>query len=460
VSATMKRGARLFGLLVGLVALTASDRCLAQQTPGPAVKRLTLDEAIQLARAHNRTLRVAQLKVTETEAQARQARANYYPQLTADGYYVGAAETQNIVVPVGALGSVAGAPFPTLDATILQGGTALFLATGSVTQPLTQLWRIGAGYHAAQADVGAAAADVGHAVAETDFGVEQAYIGLLVATRRRDAARVAVAAAEAQLHVAETAVGAGTTLAATAQATSAEHLQREHDLLTLENEVDDLTNDLNELLGLPLETSLELAPVPAAPEELGTADTYLQKALAGNPDLRAAGARIAKARAGESAARSAYIPDVGAYGQYVHQSGVPFLPRDNFIFGVRGSWTIFDFGKREGAVAERRAQLAEALEDSSRVRNRVESEVRKSWRKLERALQMRQVATEALVARREATRLQRDTTQVGFAIEAQAAQAHAEQAKGEADLFAAELGVRLAWAGVRRAAGLPSAASR
>jgi outer membrane protein TolC len=192
--------------------------------------------------------------------------------------------------------------------------------------------------------------------------------------------------------------------------------------------------------------------------ELGTAETYLQKALAGNPDLRAAGARIAKARAGESAARSAYIPDVGAYGQYVHQSGVPFLPRDNFIFGVRGSWTIFDFGKRDGAVAERRAQLAEALEDSSRVHNRVESEVRKSWRKLERSLQMRQVAAEAFVARREATRLQRDTTQAGFAIEAQAAQARADQAKAEADLFAAELGVRLAWAGVRRAAGITSAA--
>lgn len=70
----------------------------------------------------------------------------------------------------------------------------------------------------------------------------------------------------------------------------------------------------------------------------------------------------------------------------------------------------------------------------------------------------RDCVTLALVARREATGLQRDTTQVGFAIEAQAAQARADQAKAEADLFAAELGVRLAWAGVRRAAGITSAA--
>lgn len=66
---------------------------------------------------------------------------------------------------------------------------------------------------------------------------------------------------------------------------------------------------------------------------------------------------------------------------------------------------------------------------------------------------MRQVAQEALVARREAARLQRDQSEVGLTATSEAAQARFDESQAEADLLAAELDYRLARAELARAVG-------
>jgi outer membrane protein TolC len=283
--------------------------------------------------------------------------------------------------------------------------------------------------------------------------VQQLYIGLLVATRRREAGVLGVLAAEARLQDAQAAVSAGTVLPAVLQAALATRLERRHDLLALDNQIDDLRTDLNDMLALPLETALDLAPIEPAPVDAASAADTIASALGDHPDLRAAAAQVDKAEAEVAVARSAYIPELSVIGEYVHQSAVAFLPRDNLVLGVRGSWTVFNFGKREAAIAERRVQLDEARENVDRVRSRVSADVQKSVRKVERARQMMEVVQEALVARREAARLQRDQSEVGLTVSSEAAQARFDEAQAEADSLAAELDYRLARAELARAVG-------
>ena len=135
------------------------------------------------------------------------------------------------------------------------------------------------------------------------YGVQQLYIGLLVATRRREAAALGVTAAEARLQDTQAAVSAATVLPAVLQAALATRLERRQDLLTLDNQIDDLRTDLNDMLGLALETPLDLAPLePALDHEASAADT-IASVLGEHPNVRAATAQVDK-RGGGSHGRA------------------------------------------------------------------------------------------------------------------------------------------------------------
>ena len=86
-------------------------------------------------------------------------------------------------------------------------------------------------------------------------------------------------------------------------------------------------------------------------------------ALAHNPEVEAAAHQLEKARAAVRAARAEYIPEISAFAQHIYQDGAPFLSRNNGAFGMRMTWTMFEFGKRRGQVSEREAEVAQAEEN-------------------------------------------------------------------------------------------------
>ena len=123
-------------------------------------------------------------------------------------------------------------------------------------------------------------------------------------------------------------------------------------------QLSDLTTELNHLLGLPLDTRLELDPAVPASLDRRTREECVQAAWTHHPEILAAEEAIRKARAGLMAAKTAYIPDITAYARHSYQVGVPFLVRNFATFGLHLTWDVFDFGKRRATVLEREAQLA------------------------------------------------------------------------------------------------------
>ena len=103
-----------------------------------------------------------------------------------------------------------------------------------------------------------------------------------------------------------------------------------------------------------------------------------------------------------------YIPEIGAFAQYVHQDGVPLaLTENNGLAGFKMSWTLLDFGKRSGTVHERQAQLQEAEENLHQVENRVRVEIEKEMRKVRRTDTSLEAARENVAARTEMSRITR-----------------------------------------------------
>jgi outer membrane protein TolC len=224
-------------------------------------------------------------------------------------------------------------------------------------------------------------------------------------------------------------------------------------LLTADLQLDDLTTDLNNLLGLPLDTQLDLDPAVQAKLDMLPRDQYVQTAWSENPEVRAAGKVVQKAHAGVSAAKSAYIPDVIAYARHSYQNGIPFLVRNFGTFGFHLNWDVFDFGRRHAVVRQRETQLAQAQENLSRVKEEVAAGIDRSYNKLERTRNLVQVAVQVVRLRQEGERLARNQFVQGVVLASDREQATAASYQAQADFLQASLGYLLAWAELEQALG-------
>jgi outer membrane protein TolC len=417
-------------------------------------RRITLDDAINLALRQNSLLKIAGSRVDESQRKSLAVRSDYFPQLKTEANFASMFEKQSLDLPRGSLGSLGGLQLPLEDTRVIQGGNNFLLSTTTLGQPITQLIKIRQAHQIALADTQIAESQLKEAENEVSVKVHEAYFGLLILQRQKQAAKLALAAAEEKSRDSRVAVEGGKALDVVAIQTKVGLLDARHKLLTLDNQISDLTVDFNDLLGLALETEVELVDPPLlAPVSLSL-DESEKIALRESPEILEAQQTVEKAQRGVKAAKAEYIPDVTAYGEHIYQDGVPFLSRNNGVLGVRMEWEVFDFGKRKQTLAEREAAMAAAEENLRHLRNQVLIRVQKAYRKLDRSRQMIELAQEAAALRRESARLSSDQMDAGVIVKATYEEAGADAAKSEAELLQAELGYRLAKAEFDQAMGL------
>ena len=176
-------------------------------------------------------------------------------------------------------------------------------------------------------------------------------------------------------------------------------------------------------------------------------------AWAENPQIRAAEQAVDQAKAGLTATKSAYIPDVSAIARQSYQNGVPFLVHNFGTFGLTLTYDVFDFGKRRAAVHEREAQLAQAQENLTRLKEAVSVQVERNYNKVERTKHMLQVAGEVVKLRIESERLADNQMAQGVVLISARRQASAASYKAQADLLQAQFAYLLAGAELEQTVG-------
>jgi outer membrane protein TolC len=367
---------------------------------------------------------------------------------------MGLSDKQLLTIPAGSLGTVPGlGTFPAHDTKIDQGSNLLLISSTTLSQPLTQYFKIHEAKKIADADFSIAESEARKTENDIIFGVHQLYYGLLIAQKQKEAAQTALAAAQEGLRESEDAVRAGNVLQVAATGSRVLLLQSRQALLTAEIQAADYTSELNDLLGLPLDIELvpeEIGDELPAPDPL---QHYLSQALSRNPEVESAKTTIAKAGHAVSAANDEYIPDIGLFARHIYQNGSPFVTNNVGMFGMQMTWNIFDWGNRRGLVGQRKSQLNQAEENLRRIEQHIAVEVTKSYRKLERTRAILDVASEALKLQKENRRLTDDRMKAGTATAARRAEAAAAVGKAELDELQAALGYRLALAELDRVAG-------
>jgi outer membrane protein TolC len=420
--------------------------CFAGTLQAQSPRKLTLSEAVDLALKQNSDLRIGKAKVGGNQYRAAGTRADQLPQIKTDAALFGIAKTQNLTIPAGALGAYSGLGLlPGSAVVINQGNHDLLITNTTVEQPITQLIKLRAARRAAEADVRASQADLRKAENEVALQVRQIYIEILIGRLEMQVGAIQISAAEQSLKENTDGVSTGNLLEVAVLGQKTNLLQSKYQLSKLENQISDLTGDLNELIGVPIDTELELEPISTDAEApLLSLAVYRDLGMNQNPEIQAATEAAEKARQGVRISKADYIPDLGAFAQYTYQNGVPFLVHNNGSVGLRMSWNVFDWGKRSAAIGEREALLTQAGENVERLKRRVTLQVEKSYRNLQLAKELTTTARAALEQARETRRLDGDRYIVGVSLASEDWRAKAGEASAQASLLRADLNYLLA----------------
>jgi outer membrane protein TolC len=306
----------------------------------------------------------------------------------------------------------------------------------------------------AAADVAISQDDLKKAENEVALQVHSLYYGILIAKLQKQAAEQQTRYADEYLRESEDDVRNGNALKVTAIQGRATVLESQRSALTADLQLVDLTTELNDLLGLPLDTQLDLDPAVPVDFEQHSREEYLQTAWSQNPEIKAAEDAVKKVHAAVASAESAYIPDVTAFARQSYQNGVPFLVRNFGTFGISLNWEVFDFGKRRAAVREHEAQLAQADENVRHLKEEIAVSIERSYNKVQRTKSLVQVAQQVVKLRQEGERLAQNQLAQGVLLISDSRQASAATYKAQADFLQANLGYLLAWAELQESAGI------
>ena len=129
------------------------------------------------------------------------------------------------------------------------------------------------------------------------------YYGILIAKLQKQAAEQQTQYADENLRESEDEVRNGNALKVAAIQGQATVLESRQSVLTADLQLSDLTTQLNDLLGLPLDTQLELDPAVPADFDQRSREEYVQTAWSQNPQIKAAEDSVEKAQAAVGSAK-------------------------------------------------------------------------------------------------------------------------------------------------------------
>ena len=421
---------------------------------GQQERRLTLQEAIDLATRQNHTLKAASYGVAAEQQKQRIAKSDYFPHLTNESTLLHITDLQRVEVPAGAFGVIPhGATIPPSNVFLTQGTETLETSGSMIAQPITQLIKIHAANRVAAADVGISQASLKKASTDIVFQVHELYYRVLTTQLQREAAELQITSGSENLNENTEQVKNGSLLEVARVESQASLLEAKQTLLTADMQISDLSIQLNDVLGLPLDTKLVLDPDVDVALDLPPREESLKAALDNNPEIKEAMQALSKAQAAHSAAKAEYIPDVTAFARHSYQNGVPFIDRNFGTFGIRLTYDVFDAGKRRALVRERRDEVSEAQENLQRIKDEVEVRVKMIYNRLETARAMVEVRKEYLEARQENARLAEDQFKQGITLASQRDASRAQAMKARAGLLDASLAYLLAHDDLTRTLG-------
>ncbi|NJN64607.1 MAG: TolC family protein, partial [Acidobacteria bacterium] len=243
-----------YSSLVTLAMLIAAIPCEASDAD-PVAPMLRLEEAIELALGNNHLLASTALEISAAEEHVKALRTYRLPVLQIDAQGVRMTDSLDFTIPAGSLGSI-----QAQDATITIPADYGGWATFSVSQPITQQYRIGLGVDHARLDREIAAEERRWEVQRLVAEIRSTYYRISALEAGVLALRDLVTAVEELDAVTSRYLEEGLVLRSDALDVRARLARERQRLASAENGLETQREHLNQLLGRDVTTEFRVAP--------------------------------------------------------------------------------------------------------------------------------------------------------------------------------------------------------
>ena len=391
-------------LFVAITSLT-----LAMAAPGQERTEdvLTLDRAIELARANNREHKRAKFEIDKQREASAEAKTAFYPRFDA---YLLATELLtplDFTIKAGQLGTFPSTgPIPSSNVDLHTAARPVAVASITATQPITQIRRIRLGVAEQRLNEDLSRQNYAEQDQQLVRDVRRAYYSLLQSQSQAESQRATIHSLEELGRLTEKRLQERAALKADSLRIKAEEVKAKYQLLVIEDALSDRKEALNRLLGRDLLAEFSVQPVTSPlPEELDLAAAR-KLALAQHPEIKIASIKKNQANLETRIEKTRYFPDVSIQANYLTPAGINFLPQNIGGVGVLLTWQPWDWGQKhhnieQKTIAEHQAALSE--EDA---RDQVLLDVDSRFRKLGETRALLAVAETAREAEQEKLRNQ------------------------------------------------------
>jgi outer membrane protein len=394
-------------LLMAIASLTLVMAAAAQE-PAPK-KVLSLDHAIELARANNRDNKVAKLDIDRQREASAEAKTSFYPRF--DTYLLGTEllTPLDFTIRAGQLGTFPSTgPIPSSNVDLHTPARPVAVASITLTQPITQIPRLRLAVAEQRLNEDLSRQTYSEKDQRLVSEVRRLYYSLLQSQSQAESQRAAIHYLEEFGHLTENRVHERAALKADSLRIKAEEEKAKYQLLLTEDALSDRKEAMNRLLGRDLLVDFSVEPVSSAlPEGQDLADAR-RLALAQRPEIKIASIKKKQANLETRIEKTRYLPDVSIQANYLTPAGVNFLPQNIGGVGILLTWQPWDWGQKRHNLAQKVIAEHEAVLTEGDARDQVLLDVNSKFRKLREARAQLRVAEAARDAEQERLRNQTD----------------------------------------------------
>jgi outer membrane protein len=437
------------------VAAAAVTLALLHAMPASAqeIRPLTLEEAVVLGKANNKVLLASAAKVDAAVARAGEARAALLPAVRMQAGYTHLSEVDpfQVLLPI--------SPTPIQISPIILDGYSFRVG---VQQPLFAGFRLRSNARAAELLAEASASDRKNDQADLVLTITGAYWTLYQTGQTKMLMDENVTRLESYRKDTENLLKSGL-------ATNNDRLRIEVQLANARLQQIDAVNDvqvatvqLNNLIGLPLETRLRTASQPGADGEPASpaAAPSGQQSVLSRPDLQAMQTRVEASREYVTAAQSGWWPQVAFAGSYYYARPNPrYQPaldefRGTWDVGVSLQWDIWTWMTPARQTEQASAQLRQNEFVFAQMRDNAEVELTRAHLAVDRARKRITVAETGVQQSEENVRTLRDKYRNGLATSTEILDADLAMLQAKTNLMASRVELEVASARLTRALGI------
>ncbi len=438
----MKKSLMIF-VIFSITLLQAQDR-----------KNLSLEEAIQTGLEKSPVIAISEMAVQSAEARAREAETALFPSLRVDGSYQRLSDVPEFTLDV---------PLPGMPANgveIFPNIVDHYNVRVSLQQPVFTGFRLRGNRDASRYN--AEAEQYGHSADknELEYAVTRAYWN---AYRAKESERI-VAASIDQLNehlknvknfYEEGMITRNEVLKVQVQVSNTNVR-----LIEARNKVRVALLQLNNLIGLPLETEIELTSDPQYEYiHTQTIDDYVKTAMSDNPEMRELELRKQMGESALRVARSGWYPQIyltgGYYYQRPHQRYLPLRDEfnDSWDIGVTVSFNVWNWGATSHRSSQARAQLRQTEYALEKRRDDLTVEVAQEYLNVESASEQVEAAHIALEQAEENYRVTNDLFKEEMVVNADVLDADVALVQARMSYIEALVRYEIAQAGLKKAIG-------